>query len=69
MKSQIMIQVGQGRLSKQIAGDIGVTESTVKVHRSNRMRKMEAHSLPERSQMADELNLAPETPPRRRTGI
>ena len=62
---EIMIQVAQGRLSKQIAGDIGVTESTVKVHRSNLMRKMKAHSLPELSRMADKLKVAPETPPRR----
>ncbi len=61
---EIMIQVAQGRLSKQIAGVIGVTESTVKVHRSNLMRKMEAHSLPELSRMADKLKLAPEKPPR-----
>ena len=29
-----MIQVARGRLSKQIAGDIGIAEATVKVHRS-----------------------------------
>ena len=31
---EIMIQVARGRLSKQIAGDIGIAEATVKVHRS-----------------------------------
>jgi FixJ family two-component response regulator len=31
---EIMIQAARGRLSKQIAGDIGITETTVKVHRS-----------------------------------
>ncbi len=57
---QIMIQVAQGRLSKQIAGDIGISETTVKVHRSHLMRKMKAGSLPELGRMADKLNLVPE---------
>ena len=54
---EIMTQVTAGRLNKQIAGDIGITESTVKVHRSNLMRKMKARSLPELSRMADALEL------------
>ena len=57
-----MIQVAQGRLSKQIAGEIGIAEATVKVHRSRAMRKMKAHSLPELGRMADKLQLAPEKP-------
>ena len=55
---EIMIQVTTGRLNKQIAGDIGITESTVKVHRANLMRKMGARSLPELSRMADTLGVA-----------
>ena len=51
-----MIQVTAGRLNKQIAGDIGITESPVKVHRANLMRKMKARSPPELSRMADALN-------------
>ena len=54
---EIMIQVARGRLSKQIAGDIGISEMTVKVHRSNLMRKMKAKSLPELGRMADKLSL------------
>jgi FixJ family two-component response regulator len=54
---EIMIQVARGRLSKQIAGDIGIAEATVKVHRSRAMRKMNAHSLPELGRMADKLQL------------
>jgi FixJ family two-component response regulator len=54
---EVMIQVARGRLSKQIAGDIGIAEATVKVHRSKAMRKMNAHSLPEFGQMAAKLNL------------
>jgi len=59
----IMAQVTAGRLNKQIAGDMGIAESTVKVHRTNLMRKMKARSLPELSRMADMLRLAPEKPP------
>jgi FixJ family two-component response regulator len=56
---EIMIQVAHGRLSKQIAGDIGIAEATVKVHRSRLMHKMKARSLPELSRMADKLKLVP----------
>lgn len=53
----IMLHVVAGRLNKQIANDIGIAESTVKVHRTNLMRKMKARSLPELSRMADTLNV------------
>lgn len=59
---EIMIQATAGRLNKQIANDLGIAESTVKVHRTNLMRKMQARSLPELSRMADTLNLAPRKP-------
>src|SRR3989442_1657900 len=59
---EIMIQVAHRRLSKQIAGDIGIAEATVKVHRSRLMHKMKARSLPELSRMADKLKLVPEEP-------
>jgi len=55
---EIMFLVTAGRFNKQIASDIGITESTVKVHRTNLMRKMKARSLPELSRMADSLKLA-----------
>jgi FixJ family two-component response regulator len=58
---EIMIQVARGRLSKQIAGDIGIAEATVKVHRSRAMHKMNARSLPELGRMADKLKLITET--------
>ena len=54
---EIMLHVVAGRLNKQIANDVGMAESTVKVHRSNLMRKMNARSLPELSRMADMLNV------------
>src|SRR5262245_30453518 len=56
----VMVQVTAGRLNKQIANDMGIAESTVKVHRTHLMRKMKARSLPELSRMADMLNLSPE---------
>ena len=57
---QIMIQVTAGRLNKQISSDMGIAESTVKVHRTNLMRKMKARSLPELGRMAEALKLAAE---------
>jgi len=57
---EIMIEVARGRLSKQIAGDIGIAEATVKVHRSRLMRKMKAPSLLALSRMAEKLQLVPE---------
>src|ERR1700740_2145439 len=59
---EIVIQVAQGRLSQQIAGEIGIAEATVKVHRSRAMRKMNARSLPELGRMVDRLKLVPEKP-------
>ena len=53
----IMLHVVAGRRNKQIANAIGIAESTVKVHRTNLMRKMKARSLPELSRMADTLNV------------
>src|SRR3954464_11993859 len=61
---EIMIEVARGRLSKQIAHDIGIAEATVKVHRSRAMQKMQAGSLPELGRMADKLKLMPDTPQR-----
>jgi len=56
----ILIPVAQGRLNKQIAGEMGITETTVKVHRSNMMRKVKAASLAELCRMVDKLKLLPE---------
>ena len=61
---EIMAYVVSGRLNKQIAGDLGVSEITVKVHRGQVMRKMQASSLPELSRMADRLQLPPVKPDR-----
>jgi RNA polymerase sigma factor (sigma-70 family) len=61
---EVMVRVAAGRLNKQIANDIGISESTVKVHRTHLMRKMKARSLPELSRMADMLKLVPQEPQR-----
>lgn len=45
-----------GRLNKQIAGDLGISERTVKMHRAKVMSKMEAQTLAELVQMADLLD-------------
>jgi FixJ family two-component response regulator len=58
---EVMVRVVKGRLNKQIAADIGISEITVKVHRGQVMRKMKAASLPDLARMADKLNLTPET--------
>jgi len=54
---EVMALVVTGRLNKQIAHDIGISEITVKVHRGQVMRKMNAASLPDLSRMADKLDL------------
>ena len=61
---EIVSQVARGRLSKQIAFDIGIAEATVKVHRSRAMQKMKAGSLPELGRMADKLKLISDEPQR-----
>ncbi|MET0814557.1 MAG: LuxR C-terminal-related transcriptional regulator [Pseudoxanthomonas sp.] len=56
----ILFQVARCRLNKQIAGDMGIAETTVKVHRSNMMRKIKVASVPELCRMVDMLKLSPE---------
>ena len=56
-EQEIMGFVTAGLMNKQIAGEIGVSEITVKVHRGNVMRKMGAKSLAELVRMADALGV------------
>ena len=51
----MLSHVAAGRLNKQIAGDLGVSEVMVKVHRANGMRKMRAKSVAELVRMTDLL--------------
>jgi FixJ family two-component response regulator len=53
---QIMKFVVAGRVNKQIAAELNLSEITVKVHRQQVMRKMQAASLPELVRMADRLD-------------
>jgi FixJ family two-component response regulator len=46
-------------LNKQIAGGLGISEKTVKVHRGRVMEKMEVSSLAELARLADHLGIAP----------
>ena len=55
---EVMALVVAGRLNKQIANDIGISEITVKAHRGQTMRKMQASSLSDLTRMADKLKLA-----------
>jgi FixJ family two-component response regulator len=56
---EVLALVVAGRLNKQIADDLGISEITVKVHRGQAMRKMRASSLPDLARMADRLKLPP----------
>jgi FixJ family two-component response regulator len=63
---EVMALIVTGRLNKQVAGDIGISEITVKIHRAQVMRKMGAASLPDLARMADKLNIPREHPHRPR---
>jgi FixJ family two-component response regulator len=52
---EVMSLVVSGMLNKQIAAELGASEATIKMHRSQVMKKMEAKSLPELVRMADKL--------------
>ena len=49
---QVMLLVTTGKMNKQVAGDLGISEITVKIHRGAAMRKMGAQSLVDLVRMA-----------------
>ncbi len=63
---EVMTLVVAGRLNKQVAGDLGISEITVKAHRGKLVRKMRARSLPDLVRMAIRLGIAAEPDARRR---
>ena len=58
-EQEVMTLVVSGMLNKQIASEIGASEATVKIHRGNVMRKMQAGSIVDLVRMSDKLKLAP----------
>lgn len=52
---EVMAGVVRGLLNKQIAGELGIAEITVKMHRSNLMRKLGVRRVPELVRLADSL--------------
>jgi len=52
-----MTFVTAGLMNKQIAGHLGLAEGTVKLHRGNLMRKMNARSVAELTRMAEVLRV------------
>jgi FixJ family two-component response regulator len=54
-EQQVMMLVTAGKMNKQVAGDLGLSEITVKIHRGAAMRKMAARTLADLVRMADML--------------
>ncbi|MFV3372263.1 response regulator transcription factor [Pseudomonas sp. NY15435] len=56
---EVLEMVVAGRLNKQVAADLGISEITVKAHRGRVMRKMQARTLPDLVNMAATLAITP----------
>ena len=54
-EQQVMMLVTAGKMNKQVAGDLGLSEATVKIHRGAAMRKMQARTIADLVRMADLL--------------
>jgi len=54
---EVMLLVTSGKMNKQVAGDLGISEITVKIHRGAAMRKMEARTLTDLVRMVEALSL------------
>ena len=58
---QVMTLVVSGLLNKQVGGELGISEKTVKAHRGQVMQKMNANSLPDLVKMAAKLHTVSES--------
>ncbi len=58
-EQQVMLLVTAGKMNKQVAGDLGVSEITVKIHRGAAMRKMGARTLADLVRMAEVVKPKP----------
>jgi FixJ family two-component response regulator len=54
---EVMLLVTAGKMNKQVAGDLGLSEVTVKIHRGSVMRKMGVRTLPDLVRIAETLRL------------
>ena len=54
---QVLEGIVAGRLNKQIAGDVGIAEKTVKYHRGNLMRKMQVRNVAELLKVAQRAGI------------
>jgi len=55
---EVLTHVVAGRLNKQIAGELGTVEKTIKVHRSRMMEKLDIRTVADLVRMAEKLNLS-----------
>ncbi|PYM61561.1 MAG: DNA-binding response regulator, partial [Candidatus Rokuibacteriota bacterium] len=62
---QVLELVVKGLLNKQIAGDLGAAEKTIKIHRGRVMQKMQANSVADLVHMAEQVNMATGSDPQR----
>ena len=56
---QVLAQIAAGRLNKQIAGDLGTREKTIKFHRGNLMRKLGVRSVADLVRLAERAGWVP----------
>ena len=57
---EVLFHVVQGRLNKQIAGDLGIHERTVKLHRTAITTKLKVQSVAELTRLTQEVGIFPE---------
>jgi FixJ family two-component response regulator len=59
---EVMTHVIAGRMNKQIAGDLGTVEKTIKVHRGRMMEKLSVRSVADLVRLAEKAGVAPRKP-------